>query len=164
MRYYAGIGSRETPTEILHLMNRIAWKLNSNDLCGINGELIGPYILRSGGAIGADTAFEDGSSGDCEIFKAHHATPMARYIASEFHSAWGNLSDYVQNLHGRNAMILLGKNLDTPVDFVVCWTKDGKDTGGTGLGIRIAQAHGIKVINLFYPEWRERIKKFINEV
>ena len=164
MRYYAGIGSRETPPEILDLMRQIATKLSSNTLCGKHGELLGPYILRSGGAIGADSAFEDGSGGDCEIFKAHHATPAARYIAAEFHPAWDRLSEYVQNLHGRNAMILLGEHLDKPVEFVVCWTKDGKDTGGTGLGIRIAQAHGIKVINLFYPEWMKRMEKFINEV
>ena len=39
--------------------------------------------------------------------------------------------------------------LDRPVDAVVCWTCDGGAvTGGTGMGIRIAEAHGIPVLNL----------------
>ena len=52
-------------------------------------------------------------------------------------------------MHARNAGILLGVRLDRPVDAVVCWTCDGGTvTGGTGMGIRIAGAHGIPVLNL----------------
>lgn len=50
MMFYTGIGSRETPQEIQNLMFKIAQKLDSK------------YILRSGGADGADLAFEKGSS------------------------------------------------------------------------------------------------------
>ena len=51
--------------------------------------------------------------------------------------------------HARNAGLLLGARLDRPVDAVVCWTCDGGAvTGGTGMGIRIAEAHGIPVLNL----------------
>jgi hypothetical protein len=42
MKYYAGIGSRETPKDILDLISKIAIKLES----------LG-YTLRSGGADGA---------------------------------------------------------------------------------------------------------------
>lgn len=150
MKIYAGIGSRETPPDILDIMERLARKLSLT------------HILRSGGAIGADTAFERGCTGAREIFLAKHATPAARYLASEFHRLWESLPEYAQNLHGRNAMILLGKNLDNPVEFVVCWTKDGRDTGGTGMGIRIATSRGIRVCNLFYPEWKARIEQFIS--
>ena len=42
-----------------------------------------------------------------------------------------------------------GARLDRPVDAVVCWTCDGAAvTGVTGMGIRIAEAHGIPVLNL----------------
>lgn len=47
---YAGIGSRQTPDDILELMHRIGSTL------AING-----FTLRSGGAVGADTAFEQGA-------------------------------------------------------------------------------------------------------
>jgi hypothetical protein len=34
-------------------------------------------------------------------------------------------------------------------EFVVCWTHDGTDVGGTGQAIRIAKDRGIPVYNLF---------------
>lgn len=49
---YAGVGSRETPHEILALMTDVA------KILGQHG-----WTLRSGGARGADTAFEDGAKG-----------------------------------------------------------------------------------------------------
>ena len=48
-KYFAGIGSRETPQDILKLMTKSAYRL----------EQLG-YVLRSGGARGADKAFELG--------------------------------------------------------------------------------------------------------
>ena len=32
--------------------------------------------------------------------------------------------------------------------FVICWTKNGKGTGGTGQAIRIAKGFGIPVFDL----------------
>jgi len=51
VRSYAGVGSRETPADVLQVMTRFARHMESRG-----------YILRSGGAPGADTAFEDGAS------------------------------------------------------------------------------------------------------
>lgn len=138
MKYYAGIGSRETPGDILTEMTRIAKELHGSK-----------YILRSGGAIGADTAFEKGSGDLKEIFKANDATEEAIEYASKFHPAWDRCNEYARKLHGRNAMIILGKDLQTPVSVVYCYTKNGKDIGGTGLGMRIAWANDIKVYNLY---------------
>ena len=49
MPYYAGIGSRSTPSSILSIMTILGKTLAQNG-----------YILRSGGAEGADKAFEIG--------------------------------------------------------------------------------------------------------
>jgi predicted Rossmann fold nucleotide-binding protein DprA/Smf involved in DNA uptake len=49
--YYTGVGSRECPTYILDLMTQYATVLNNKG-----------YILRSGGALGADSAFQSGST------------------------------------------------------------------------------------------------------
>jgi cell division GTPase FtsZ len=54
----------------------------------------------------------------------------------------------VRKLHARNAMIVLGKNLDDPVDFIICWTPGGTGSGGTGQALRIARAYGIPVYDL----------------
>lgn len=34
-------------------------------------------------------------------------------------------------------------------EFVVCWTYDGTDVGGTGQALRVARHYGIPVYNLF---------------
>jgi hypothetical protein len=55
--FYAGIGSRQTPPDILAQMTRYAKRLQE----------LG-WVLRSGGAHGADTAFEHGAGDMKEIF------------------------------------------------------------------------------------------------
>lgn len=138
MKFYAGIGSRSAPEDILEFMKEISEKLNKKE-----------YILRSGGAIGADKAFESGAGTNKEIFTTKDATKSAIRIASKIHPAWYNCNDYVQKLHGRNVQIILGKDLDKPVEFVICWTFEGKNLGGTGLGINIAKKYNIPVYNLY---------------
>lgn len=137
MKAYAGIGSRETPENVLNQMHAIAVWLQREG-----------FTLRSGGASGADTAFERGAGVKKQIFRPHHATPAALELASRFHPAWYRCSEYAQKLHARNGFQVLGSDLVSPSDFVVCWTKDGKASGGTGQAIRIAEHHGIPVFNL----------------
>ena len=86
MNFYAGVGSRETPEEIKRLMVRIAYCLSKRN-----------YILRSGGAKGADLAFERGAANK-EIFYAKDSTEEAESIAAKFHPKWNNCKDFVRNL------------------------------------------------------------------
>lgn len=138
---YAGIGARATPERTLAFMADIATVLDSKG-----------YTLRSGGAFGADSAFARGATHK-EIFTAKDATAAARQHASRFHPAWGSLSEYVKNLMARNSMVILGRHLNDPVQFVVCWTPDGRTVGGTGQSLRIAEAMQIPVLNMaLYPE------------
>jgi predicted Rossmann fold nucleotide-binding protein DprA/Smf involved in DNA uptake len=51
MRIYTGVGSRKTPKAITNLMTELARTLGDSGWC-----------LRSGGADGADVAFESGAS------------------------------------------------------------------------------------------------------
>lgn len=138
--FYSGIGSRQTPEDILNVMKYVATELSKKD-----------YILRSGGAKGADSAFEAGAKSSV-ILRAKDATEKAIKLASEFHPAWDKCNDYVRKLHGRNAMIILGENLSIPSDFVICWTPEARVQGGTGLGINIALANNIPVYNLANKE------------
>lgn len=134
MKYYAGIGSRQTPQNILNNMTILAASLDARS-----------YILRSGGAKGADKAFEAGAKQSI-ILRPKHATGEARAIAASFHPAWHNCDEYARNLHGRNAQIILGEKLNSPVDFVLCWTPN-ETRGGTSLGIKIARHNNIPVYN-----------------
>jgi len=149
MKYYSGIGSRLTPKETLDLMTKLARILNDKG-----------YILRSGGAYGADTAFANGAGTNKEIFRPHHATTEAIEIAMNVHPAPRHCKPYVKKLHGRNVQILLGKELDKPVEFVVCWAAN-EQTGGTSLGIRIAKKFKISCFNLAKEKDFIKISSFL---
>ena len=149
MKTYAGIGSRETPTDILHLMTAIAKRLATYD-----------YVLRSGAAPGADSAFELGAPTDkVEIYlpwkgfnghpsKLCYPSNEALAMAEQFHPNWNACSRGARALHARNCHQILGRDLNDPVDFVVCWTRGGSGTGGTGQALRIARAHSIPIYDL----------------
>lgn len=156
--YYAGIGSRETPEDVCRKMfaaGRAMAKLG--------------FILRSGGAAGADESFElevndyaatHGS--DPQLLKEiylpwqgfrKNPSPLygsckrSRLLAKEFHPNWANVSPAGRDFHGRNCYQILGRELDRPSSFVLCWTKDGAITGGTGQALRLAQEYGIPILN-----------------
>lgn len=158
VKYYTGVGSRKTPESIKNIMTRLAKKLAADG-----------WILRSGGAEGADKAFEAGAGSAKEIFYAADATAAAMLEAARFHPAWDRCSPYAQRLHGRNALQVLGRNLDSPSTFLVCWTPDGCtthawrtiETGGTGTAISIADYHEVEVLNLARPEHLERAIKYL---
>lgn len=165
--FYAGIGSRETPKDILNVMTLVAQALVSKG-----------WVLRSGGALGADMAFENGAfraGGKTDIYlpwrmyNGHmdgdwEVSPEAIEMASQFHPAWHRCGQGARKLHGRNCHILLGKQLDLPVSFVICWTPGAAVTGGTGLGMRIAQSRKIEIYNLANPQHLATINSWIKEV
>lgn len=147
VRYYAGIGSRETPQPICAFFKDLAYFL---------GDRYG-FCLRSGAADGADKAFESGAPAR-QIFlpwakfsnhPSHYITqpPEAFEISAKFHPGWGKLREPVRKLMARNAMQVLGPDLKTPSEMVCCYTYEGRGSGGTGQAIRIATAYGIPVFD-----------------
>lgn len=146
MEAYAGIGSRKTPKEVLKVFIILAKH---------------GLILRSGHAPGADVAFEygcDAYNGYKEIHlpwkgfekstsKLYPPSDKAYEIASTYHKQWGKISDGAKKLIARDGHQVLGFNMDTPVKFVLCWTKDGKREGGTGQALRIAEAYKIPIFD-----------------
>lgn len=152
---YAGIGSRETPGPILSEMTKVARHLERSG-----------YLLRSGGARGADTAFELGVTNmyNKQIYVAERNSVYTSNVFDELpieiqrkthklvksiYPAVTKRTEFVQKLHCRNAMILLGQNLESPVDFVVCWTEMSQEIGGTGVAVKIAREFDIPIINMF---------------
>lgn len=146
MIYYAGIGSRKTPRIYIELFKRVGKYLASQGV-----------ILRSGGADGADKAFElgcDSVQGKKEIFlpwKGFNssnsnlivANKEAFELAKKYHPQWSILSQGAKRLQARNCHQVLGNNLNTPSSFIICWTEDGKGQGGTGQALRIARDYNI---------------------
>jgi hypothetical protein len=175
---YAGIGSRETPSDVLLLMRDVAQHL------GLHG-----FTLRSGAADGADRAFEEGAlDADTrganrrpEVYlpwpsfnKGNRAMLSDRYyvgepqaealpIAAVFHPAWDRLSQGAQKLHARNVHQILGADVTRPVlsKFVVCWTRMGAGGGGTGQALRIAEHFKVPAFDLANWADRERIESWV---
>jgi hypothetical protein len=138
---YAGIGSRKTPQEVQIKMTEIASRLS----------LLG-YVLYSGGAEGADEAFELGASrrtiflpwggfnGKTEDGNEYVVPPTNLELVERFHPKPSSLSSDGLSLMSRNSYQVLGPDLKSPVDFVLCWTKDGKASGGTAA--RLSESQG----------------------
>lgn len=150
-QHYAGVGSRRTPQSVLTLMHQIARRL---DALG--------WTLRSGGAVGADSAFESGSRRS-DIYTVDDADEWNMVIAATHHPAWERCSEYARKLHARNVLQILGGTEDAPRSkFVVCWTPNGDASGGTGQAIRIARAYGVPVFDLGLDVNLQRLAQFVN--
>jgi hypothetical protein len=123
--FYTGIGSRETPASILALMEEIGFFLCEKK-----------WVLRSGAAPGADSAFERGAlaakpsygAANCPIqvwlpwpgfegrpegngwdYRVGH--PADEEIAERFHPYWGRCSQGARKLHTRNVAQILGSRI-----------------------------------------------------
>jgi hypothetical protein len=153
---YAGIGSRQTPPEILSQMTDIAKELESKG-----------YTLRTGDAKGADKSFREGT-GNSEIYRADDATDVTRAIAKEIHPNPDALTDYALDLMARNTNQVFGENLDTPVDFVLYYAEPSNNPirpqGGTGQAVEMANRKGIPTINMMDKDWRNKLNIVIGEI
>ena len=138
-KLYTGVGSRETPVEICELFTKIAEQLESFG-----------YTLRSGGAKGADMAFEQGVTNLKEIYTIDLKNPPcheAFKIAYKIRGSFIGLNMFGRLAHARNVYQVLGEDLQTPSDFLVCWTKNGTPRGGTRTAILLAKESNIPVYN-----------------
>ena len=161
---YTGIGSRSTPPDVLALMTTLAAELSSNG-----------WTLRSGGAAGADAAFEAGASVlQREIYlpwaafngnlsALYTVTEEATRLSLKFHPTPERLSVGVKKLMGRNIYQVLGLDLNAPSDFLVFWTpSDG--VGGTWQAIRIASHYNVPVFNLRDEGAADQVRNFASSV
>ncbi len=127
------------------------------------------YILRSGGAMGSDSAFEDGVKSHLrkDIFlpwkdfnrnksslilneSTELESDKAWALAKKFHPRWKSLTENRKKLMARNSFQVLGEFIDPAdkSDFLVCWTNEAKYVGGTSQAMRIADYYKIPIYNL----------------
>lgn len=150
---YTGVGARVTPREMLGEMYSLGERYG----------LIGAE-LRSGGALGPDSAFESGAdaaNGPKKIFLPwqkynNNTSPLFEAPDAAFEMLdiivpeAKKRSDSVRGMFARNCMQVMGETLDDPSEFVACWMKTKAPVGGTGVTVRIAQYFNIPVFNLKY--------------
>lgn len=163
-----GIGSRETPKEILEEMTKIGeWIRLEN------------HFLRSGHAPGADWAFEHGAQEKAivylpwERFNIESISRANKIVVSDqkdynsitntYHPNHLHLSSTVRKLMNRNACQVLGLDLKRHSDLVICWTIDGGATGGTGQAMRIAEAYKVPIYNMYFEKYNTK-EKLVAEI
>lgn len=164
-RFYAGIGSRETPKSLREDIMDLSSMLES----------LG-FWLRSGGAEGADLFFESGVVENAQIwvpwqsfnekqrFEKHTYKVIgasdreANLSVNKYHPNGMNLRDGARKLMARNYRQVIGKD-EPNSEFIICWTEGGLVTGGTAQAIRIAQDFKIPVYNLFNLSKQEILNK-----
>lgn len=177
LRYYTGIGAHATPPDVLELMGAFA---RNRARQGI--------VLRSGGSPGADMAFELGcGGGPKEIYvpwAGFNGNPsllvmtgdlLARVTASD---AWralrealaaetppvdlDALPDEQRRLYARDVCQVLGADLITPSELVMCWTPASSEREGTRIALYVAEEAGIAIDNLSDPvvfaRWRRLLQ------
>ena len=164
-RYYTGVGSRETPVDMQMKLVAVAARL----------AMIG-YTLRSGGAKGADRAFQQGAEsvhGETVIYRAKgkfkHMIPAWCFEEVKRHMPpnrppFDSMEEHTRKLLARNMLQVLGEDGQVPSEFLVCWTPAGLTDGGTGYALRCAVAHGVMTYNLRNPIEEKAFDEFLQEL
>jgi hypothetical protein len=178
-KIYTGIGSREVPENVFEAMSTEAYHLAGKG-----------YTLRSGGAKGSDSAFQWGHecyysdinavitnqeiyipwvnfkmeeylSTSSNIIPQHLNTACME-IAASVHPHWDKCSAGAKKLHARNVCQILGDGLFIPSDFVLFYAKEvnGIVQGGTATAVNIARKFNVPTINMFYPDWSDKLEEF----
>ena len=177
-KYYTGIGSRDTPENILKFMELV-------------GEAMATlkYIGRSGGANGADKAFWDGFNTCDKLDKKFECylpwnnfnglensmkhvidtTRLKNYneakeIMKTIHPSKGNMSRGPTAMHTRNMYQVLGLDLQTPSCVLFCYAKPdnkGSIQGGTRSAYELAKRHGIKCYNFYFQSSIDEVEKLL---
>jgi hypothetical protein len=166
-KIYTGIGSRETPEEICNLIRSISKYLYEKG-----------WKVRSGGADGADKHFEFPVK-DIKLkeiylpwrgFNGNHS-PLCRVSKQAmeltllyYPYCWEIAKLTTKFIMGRNAYQVLGRTLNKPSKFIICYTTDGCFSGGTGQALRIAKHYRIPIYNLHDPEIRKEIFEIIDKL
>ena len=165
---YVGTGNRDAPESVLKQMHELANQLSQFG-----------YILRSGGLDGPDLAFEAGSK-DTELhlpwkdFNQRKAysyfnSQENKVLAKMFQPTFDGLKPAIQAFLCKNVRCIMGKDLKSPVRFMVLWSNDGAEhskdivqaTGQMTHLIKIASAMKIPVFNLGRQDAEQRLKHYL---
>jgi len=164
-RRYTGVGSRDLPDNIRDYIYTVAKRLES----------LG-YTVSSGNSWGCDKAFtsmvkakETYQPQPADGYYLDDGRPITKEAIAEVRSVldtshWNNMNDYAKKLHSRNVYQVLGYDLKFPTEFMICYTKDGKDVGGTRTAILIARKHNIPIYNIGTQDDIKRLEAFLDTI
>ena len=164
-----GIGSRKCPQSICELFTELGQEIKERG-----------WYVRSGHAPGSDYAFELGAKKNCIVYLPWDGfnkeqpilgVPRINPLRDDVleivykHEPYAkDLSNGVKLIKSRNIFQVLGEDLKSLSDLVICWTEEGVEEGGTALAIKIARANNIAVINVGDPNTSSHLDEIIQEI
>jgi hypothetical protein len=165
---FVATGNRDTPRDIIDKMRSISAELEQYS-----------FTLRVGGLDGPDEALETAVKNP-ELYlpfkgfnnkesKNTFNTTQNMDVAKIFQPGFDSLKPGIQAFLGKNVRMTLGKNMDSPAMFILCWTEDGAErasecsvkTGNMRHIIAIASAMKIPVFNLGKNDAEMRLRKYL---
>lgn len=169
---YGVAGNENPPAQVIAAIERLVKLLEQRG-----------YTMRSGGVRGVEDIAEKSipPNGKMEIhlpwrdfeqkasrytFNSDHAKAIARM----FHPAFDTMKPAGQAFLCKNARVILGNNMKSPVLFLLVWTEDGAETlvervartGYAGHSISIAAHLGVPVFNLGKPDAEQRLMSYLD--
>lgn len=169
---YIGTADKAVPPELKPKITELAKWLDSKG-----------YTLRSTGAIEPypDLAFELGST-RLEIYdpwgkklekdgkRSKYPQAETERLAKKYNPVYDRMKEQVQTMMRRDVAKVLGDQLNSFVQFILCWTPDGAEagrdisprTGFTSIQIGLASDLKIPVFNLYKPDAETRLRQFVN--
>lgn len=171
MIYYAGIGSRELPRQYRDMFIRVGKYLAEQGVVLRSGraggadesfeigcdlgygkkeifvpwnDFMGPQFKKHLSSLNKE---DFNRAKKCFVLKSYNENPAPYKIAEKYHPQWSILKQGAQKLQARNSHQVLGLDLETPSNFIICWTKDGLGQGGTGQALRIAKDYNIPIFD-----------------
>jgi hypothetical protein len=161
---YAGLGNQDAPEEVLKQIERLAKHLES----------LG-YTVRTSGGQGPEEYFERVEAKEVFIpwknfngrqSKLSRNANEALDVVKRLSPSFDTLKPAVQAIIAVKAHVILGKDLKSPIKFLVVWSQDGAETakectaktGFVSTAIKLADGLKIPVFNLKRPDALERIK------
>ena len=185
-KFYTGVGSRETPEHICRMMKDIAAVAAIRGYTGRSGGADGADDAFEQGflSIAPHLKFDNTAEFDVYVpwkrFNGRFAPKHERHNIIDGGDTWkafeimktihpvykkgGSLSRGAEQLHTRNIFQVLGYNLKTPSDFLICYsipTADGV-SGGTNTAWQLALRHDVECYNLYNQFDIERLKEFLD--
>lgn len=166
---YAATGNRDTPPDILTIMQSIAKDLSEkgytqrNDGSDVPGDTLEIDAMR----VEYYLPWKKFNKKKSRLTELH---PNSFEIAKKYHPAFDKMTDTIKALIARNSHLILGENLKDPALFLFVWTPDGAETAKacsikTGIAnqaIKIADNMGIPVFNLKNTGAYDKLTKFIS--
>ena len=147
-KLYAGTGDRKTPLKIQNLLQNYIKILNERN-----------YMLRTGSESGTQT-FMKTLADKVEVMDIPEANHLV-YAANRSHYVlWSHNGNRVKKKYARDTLILLGDNLATPPEFLLCWCNINIK-GGSVFSIRLAKEHNIPIYNIFREDHQEKFEEEI---